>query len=276
MNPRGPRRNTLRSRAKRVTLALIGTCTLAGSPAPAQTLSGYLTPIEHPEYATIASQFRLDEARLDGHLLFGGTAYLFCGDYAGRSIDQNISSYPYFTDTLTLGSLEDMDVWDRYSTPQDEALALSQAHWFIDNFYESQFLNPVGDANTSQYAFQNVLWEIFGDGGTAAGLDFTTGNIDRSRLARGGRWEAPELWDHMNELLGAVSSSGIDASYVRENEIWAAHDGRPNYQDYLLLAMDLEDMELPPDYPGPAIPEPAAALLAALGSLASLRRHRRN
>ena len=77
----------------------------------------------------------------------------------------------------------------------------------------------------------------------------------------------------MNNLLGAVQSAGIDGSYVPENEIWVAHDGRSEYQDYLMLARDLDKMEMPPGYNG-QIPEPATALLAALDALFWTRRRR--
>ena len=59
-------------------------------------------------------------------------------------------------------------------------MALSMALWLVDNYYDSYFQHPGAEASEKQYAFQNVLWEIFGDGGTPEGLDFGTGNINRS------------------------------------------------------------------------------------------------
>jgi hypothetical protein len=221
-------------------------------------------------WASIASQFKVDDARIDGVQMYDGNLYLFCGDYAGRSLDEEISSYPHYTDRLSLGTLDQMRVWSRYDTPQDEALAMSLALWFIDNHYESEYLNPVDATNARRYAFQNVIWEIFADGGTGAGLDFASGNYVRDEFAPGGSREAPVLWEHMTRLLGGVATSGVDAGYEPAHQVWSALDDREEFQDYLVLAERPELME-----PGGVVPEPGTALLCGFALMAGALRRRR-
>ena len=232
----------------------------------AQTLTATLTSIPHTTYAGIDSQFRLDDLLIDGEMLYAGSAYLFCADLPGRSLDEDPGSYPRPVTTLTLGSMEDMEIWNRFSNPQDKYLALAMAYWLVDNYYDSYFLNTANNTNARQYAFGNVLWEIFGDGATSAGLNFATGNIDRSRFGPGGGSYSPNLWGYMNTLLTAVQNSGVTAAYQPTYNILVAHDSRAEYQDYLLLASDPVHMLV--------VPEPASALLC-MPFLATLFRRRR-
>jgi hypothetical protein len=237
----------------------------------AQTLTGSIEAIDHPSYAGIASQFLVNDTQVDGTSVYNGQMVLFCVDLAGRSIDEEVSRYPLelssVNSPLVMRDLESFDVWDRYATPQDEGLAIAQLHWLVDNFYESHFLGSEADEET-QYAFQNVVWEIFADGGTADGLSFTSGNVDRHKFASYGSSSAPRLWSEMNRMLDAVDSSGVTAGYVPVFEVMAIHDERGGYQDYLGLATDAGLMVT-------AVPEPGMAmLLGASGLLVLLRRRR--
>lgn len=223
-------------------------------------LTGELQPVEHLEFAGIASQFLINDARVDGETLYDSQVFIFCSDVAAKSLDEDSLSYPHAltvgNSPLAIGALEDFDVWDRYGTTQDEALAIAQVHWLVDNYYESHFLSPVaGSESLMQYAFQNAIWEIFGDGGTATGLNFSDGNIDRSRF----RFSDPDLWNEMNSLIDAVSVSGVGTSYVSTYNVLGVLDERDGYQDYLALAASPELM---------AVPEPNTAIL--LGGLAIL------
>ena len=134
--------------------------------------------------------------------------------------------------------------------------------WLVDNRYDSYFLNPGANASEKQYALQNVIWEIMGDGGTAAGLDFSTGNIDRTRLNDSAAYGSA-IWTIMNELLDDVKNSGVDGTYVATSEIYAALDSRVGYQDYIFLANEVT-----------LVPEPSAALFGLLGFGLILRRRR--
>lgn len=249
------------------TLALLS-LPLALLPASAQQLSGTFTAIEHTQYAGVASQFRIDNAKVDGATLYAGTVYLFCGDLPGSSLDEDISSYPVFNASLHVGTMEEMTIWDRFSNWQNESLATAQAQWVVDNFYQDYFLAPASDAHARQYAFQNVLWEVFGDGGTAAGLDFSTGNIDRSKFGPGGSKSSPLLWSYMTGMLNDLKAAGVTVDYEPEFQILAALDSRSTYQDYLLLSANPELMRTPP------VPEPGVAglLLVAAGLLVRRRR----
>ncbi len=241
---------------------------LLGTLASAQDLTGLVEAYEYPQYAGVSSHFSASELQFMGEQVFNGEAFLFCSDLAARSIDEDITSYPYAlspsNSTLTMGSLEVMDVWDRYLTPQDEGVARAEVRWLVDNYFESWFLNPSSDADARRYAFQNAIWEIFGDGGTSAGLDFETGNIDRSKFGPGGSSSSPLLWGYMNQLIQAVEGSGVDDSYVPVYQFSAALDSRAGYQDYLILAAS----------PALMVPEPSAAVFCLLGSVVALRRRR--
>ncbi|MCH7225330.1 hypothetical protein [Haloferula sp. A504] len=233
----------------------------------AQTITGSIEAIEHPSYAGIASNFRISNARVDGETIYDGEILIFCADLDAISLDEDLSSYPHELSStnspLVLGAIENFDIWDRYSKTQDEAYAMAMLHWFVDHHYESAFLN--GD-ETSQYAFQNVVWEIFGDGGTANGLNFNTGNIDRSKFSPYGRKEAPELWAAMNAMLDTIENSGVDASYSPKYQLLGIEDVRPDHQDYLALAATLDPM---------AIPEPGVpSLLGVAGLFLACRRSR--
>lgn len=230
--------------------------------ANAQSVTGSLNAYNHPSYAGIAAHFRIDDLEVGGSQFFGGTGNIFCSDLDGTSLDEDSQTYPRPV-TLTFGALEDMDIWDRYSTPQNESLAMAQVRWLIDNRYDSHFLNPGSDASEKQYALQNVIWEIMGDGGTAAGLDFSTGNIDRSKFSNSRRY-GTTLWTIMNDLLDDVENSGVDETYVATSEIYAALDSRSGYQDYIFLANEVTQ-----------VPEPNAALLGLLGLALILRRRSR-
>lgn len=233
----------------------------------AAVVTGDLRAIDHPQYAGIASQFSIENARADGTQIYDGEIFIFCADLAARSLDEDLSNYPHSLTTgnsnLSIGTLEEFDVWDRYSTQQDESLAIAQIHWLVDNFYESHFTSPTpGSENLSQYALQNVIWEIFGDGGTPEGLSFDDGNIDRSRFQS----SSPALWSEMNFLLDAVANSGVTGSYVSTYTILGVLDDRDGYQDYLALAATPELM---------AVPEPGVTLLGASAALLLLRRRGR-
>lgn len=265
MTPRSPRRRGL-------FLALFAMAALAANQADSQTLTGIVEEFEHTEYAGISSHFSVTDARVDGVSLYDGNVVIFCSDLAARSIDEDGISYPYvFTQEnspLSIGSMDDFHVWSRYSTPQNEAIAQAQAHWLVDNFYESYFVStPSGETSARQYAFQNVIWEIMGDGGTAAGLDFTTGNINRSKFAPGGSADAPELWAHMNTLVDAINASGVTGDYVSRYQIFAALDSRDGYQDYFALASTPEAM---------LVPEPSTGALVLLASGLMVSRRRRS
>lgn len=253
----------------RLRLLALTALVLPGLALHGQMITGTIEAIDHPSYAGIASGFTLSDAREDGDLIYDGEVLIFCSDLAASSFDEDISSYPYdltaANSPFFVGELTTMDIWARHSTAQDEALALAQVHWLVDNYYESSVLN--GDS-TSQYAFQNVVWEIFGDGGTASGLDFTNGNIIRSKFGPDGSRESPELWATMNSLLAAVENSGVSADYQAQHQILAVHDTRSGYQDYVGLAASPTLMQ---------IPEPSSfSLVGAAGLLLILRRNRDN
>ena len=230
-------------------------------PVGAQTLQGDLSPYDHPEYAGIASHFQIANATVDGQTAFNGTAIILCSDFQGTSLDEDPDPY---SSPVSLGfaGLDDMDVWNRYSAPQNEGLVKAQVGWLVDNYYQSHFLSPVNDASARQYAFQNVIWEVFYDGGTAEGLNWSTGRLDRDKFADTGQY-GPELWSYMNQLLDAVDTSGVTASYQSTLPIYSALDSRSGYQDYVLLTADIGYSN---------IPEPGTALLALLGLPFVLRR----
>lgn len=246
-------------------------CFLAfGLPSLAQTLTGDLTAFDHPEYAGVASHFRISNAEAGGEGIYDGELIMFCSDLAARSLDEDISSYPYqltsANSSLSLGSLDQFDVWDRYSTSQDEALATAQLHWLVDNFYISHFLAaPSGEESLRQYAFQNVIWEIFGDGATSNGLDLTNGNIRRSKFGPSGSSSSPELWSEMNNLISAVENSGVTAAYEGRYEVFGVLDSRGGYQDYFAISAQPDTF---------AVPEPATGLML-IGCCALLLRRRR-
>ena len=231
----------------------------------AQNITADLYSVPHSNYAGIASQFRLENLQVDGQSVYSGSAYLFCADLPGKSLDQDSKTYPRITNTLTVGTMDQMEIWNRYSNPQNQSLAKAQAHWLVDNYYSAYFLNPQNNTNARQYAFGNVLWEIFGDGGTADGLNFSNGNINRSKFAPGGDDNSPTLWGYMNTLVNAVNNSGINQNYVPTYEIKVALDSRAEHQDYLMLAGNPNLM---------TVPEPTVAGLAFIGSLLILRRRR--
>lgn len=237
--------------------------TLLASPAQAQSLQGDLSPYDHPAYAGIASHFLLGNATVDGQTIFNGTAVMLCSDYLSKSLDEDPDPYSSPI-SIGFGTMEEMDVWDRFTASQDEGLVLAQVRWVADNYYEDYFLNPVGAINAKQYAFQNVIWEIFYDGGTAAGLDWSTGRLDRDKFANTATY-GTELWSYMNELLDAVENSGVTSAYQGSIPIYATLDTRPGYQDYILITSDLA-------YPN--IPEPGTALLSLLGTALLFRRRR--
>lgn len=232
----------------------------------AQTVTASMTAVTHNSYAGVASQFHLTNLKADGQEILGGEAYLFCADLVGQSLDEDSQTYPRITSDLTLGTMEQMEVWSRFSNTQNEPFARATAHWFVDTYYESHFLNPASDTSARQYAFQNVLWEIFGDAGTSNDLSFYTGNINRMKFSPWGSDYNPTLWSYMTDLLGSVKNSGIDASYLPKYEVLVALDSRSTYQDYLLLAADPSLM---------TIPETSSSALLALGfSLALVRRRK--
>jgi hypothetical protein len=234
-------------------------CLLGVAPLPAQTLSGYLNEYAHTAYAGSSSQFRMDDAKLNGVSYLGGTVNLFCADLPGTSIDQDISTYPHYHASFTVGSLNQMTIWSRFSNTQNEALAIAMMRWLVDNYYVSNFLTPANNEHARRYAFQNVIWEVLGDGGTSAGLSFTTGNINRSKFAPGGSAYDATLWTYMSQMLTAVSSAGVTTAYQPVLQVEAALDARSSYQDYLIVP----------------IPEPSAALLAGLAGLLAMGRRRR-
>jgi len=169
--------------------------------------------------------------------------------------------------SLNEGIADQLDVWDRYA-PRDEALATAQAMWLIDSYYVDYFTNPPGaEIDERQSAFQNAIWEIFGDGGTGSALNFSTGNINRSKFGPSGGSSAPELWAHMNILIDGLNSSGVTAAYQPTYEWFTALDARNGYQDYLVLSLDASLMP---------VPEPASGTLAMLSAtLLRARRRRR-
>jgi hypothetical protein len=236
--------------------------------ASGQVITGDLSPIEHPGYAGIASHFDIEDFAANGVSIYGGEVVIFCTDLAARSLDEDQLGFPYSltpaNSMLSVGSPDQLDVWGRYATPQDEAQALGMAMWLIDNFYYDYFVAPSSDASARQYAFQNVLWEIFGDGGTAAGLDFSTGNIIRSRFGPEGSTPEPELWGYMTDLLDAVANAPVGEGYTPNSEVQIALDSRTGYQDYLLL----EASPVP-------VPEPGAGLLGVIAVVFGLVRRRR-
>lgn len=237
-------------------------------PCPAAVqLTGELQAIDHPTFAGIASHFVINDARVGGETIYDSQVFIFCSDVAASSLDEDSLSYPHTlteaNSPLSIGALDDFDIWDRYSTTQDELLAIAQIHWLVDNYYESHFLNPTpGSEDMLQYALQNVIWEIFADGGTSLGLNFRNGNVTRSQF----RFTQRALWNEMNRILNAVETSGVTADYVSTYNILGVLDEREGYQDYLALAADPVLME---------IPEPDIALLAGgFGVLLILRRRR--
>ncbi|MEP4078127.1 PEP-CTERM sorting domain-containing protein [Haloferula sp.] len=251
-------------------LGLFALSFLAAETVQSQTLTGEVNAYDHTDYAGTASHFSLGNARVEGEFLFEGDVVIFCSDIAARSIDRDIDTYPYTltedNSPITMGLIEDFDVWSRYSNTQDEAVAQAQAHWLVNNFYESYFVNtPAGETHARQYAFQNALWEIMGDGGTDEGLNFTNGNINRSKFSTGGSSEAPELWAHMNILIDAVNAANVESGYKSQFQIFAALDSRDGYQDYFALASTVEPM---------LVPEPSSSglILFSLGLMIARRR----
>ena len=240
---------------------LLAVCLLT-TPLAAQSITGTLNAYTHSNYAGIAAHFRIDNLQVGGAQFFGGVGNIFCSDLDGKSLDEDSKVYPRSV-TLTFGGIEDLDIWDRYSTPQNESLATAQVSWLIDNRYDSYFLNAGVNADEKQYALQNVIWEIMGDGGTAAGLDFSTGNIDRSKFSNSNSY-GTTLWTVMNDLLDDVKNSGVDGSYVATSEIYTALDSRSGYQDYFFVANEVT-----------VVPEPSTALLGFVGGLALVLRRRR-
>ncbi len=240
-------------------LAAIGFSLLSSN---AQSVTGTLNAINHSSYAGVAAHFQITNLEVGGSQFFGGTGNIFCSDLAGTSLDEDSQVYPRSV-TLSYGAIEDMDIWDRYSTTQNESLAMAQVRWLIDNRYDSHFLNPGTQVHAKQYAFQNVIWEIMGDGATAAGLDFTTGNINRSKFSDTGTYGSA-LWTIMNQLINDVENSGVTEGYVATSEIYAAMDSRSNYQDYIFLANEVT-----------VVPEPNTAFLGLLGLAMILRRRNR-
>jgi len=257
------RRPMNQARATPISLALL--CSAFASSIHAQNISATINAINHPTYAGIASGFALTDLKVDGQTIYNGSGYLFCADFEGITLDEDSSVYPRVESDLDVGTLEQMEIWNRFGNAQDEPLARAMAHWYVDNYYESSFLQPVNDASARQYAFQNVIWEIFGDGGTLEGLNFSTGNINRSRFAPDGANNSPILWGHMNTMLDAVKNSGVDMNYVYTLDFRVALDARQTHQDYLMLAADPALM---------LVPEPSTFLLGAMGSVLLLRRRR--
>ena len=266
----GPPRQQPRLHGPAVAFGLL-VLALAG-PLPAQVLTGDLAAFQHPSYASVASHYSISEFAAGGVSMFEGQVVIFCSDLGARSLDEDGLAYPYTltkgNSDLALGSLQQLDVWTAHSTPQDEALAIAMALWLVDTHYADYFVTPpAAEAHERQYAFQNALWEIFADGGTTAGLDFTTGNVTRTRFGPGGYNDSPLLWSHMNALIdevtAAAANSTLDSSYIPHNDVRAALDSRIGYSDYLLVAA------IP-------TPEPAAALLALLAALPLALRRRRH
>ena len=196
---------------------------------------------------------------MNGEQFWGGTGNIFCSDLAATSLDEDSSVYPRPV-SLTFGTIEEMDIWDRYSTSQNEALALAQVRWLVDNHYDSHFLNPSSNVSEMQYAFQNVVWEIMGDGGTSSGLSFWTGNIVRSKFSDSDNY-GTMLWTIMNDLLDEVRNSGVTESYRATSEIYAAMDSRAGHQDYIFLANEVT-----------IVPEPNTVFLGLIGLALILRR----
>jgi len=254
---------------KRGVAAVLATMlTIWAGAAKGQVITGDLTPIEHPAYAGIASHFDIEDFAASGVSMFGGEVVIFCTDLAARSLDEDQLGFPYSltqaNSMLSVGSPDQLDVWGRYSTPQDEAQALGMAMWLIDNFYYDYFVDPSSDASARQYAFQNTLWEIFGDGGTAAGLDFSTGNIIRSRFGPGGSTENPLLWGYMTNLLDAVANAPVGEGYTPSSEVQIALDSRTGYQDYLMV-----------DASPVPVPEPGVWMLGLMAAIFGVARRRR-
>jgi len=265
--PQPLRRGTLSCLAKIAPLFLA----LAAG-AQAQTITGSLTTYSHPQYAGIDAHFLITGARIDGQSVYNGSMVIICTDLAAISIDEDNLSYPTTLTgsypPLTEGVADQLDVWDRYA-PRDEALATAQAMWLIDSYYVDYFTDPpAAEISERQYAVQNAIWEIFGDGGTGSALNFSTGNIIRSKFSPTGGSPAEELWDHMNILIDAVNSSGVTAAYQPTYQWFTALDGRNGYQDYLALSLDASLMP---------VPEPASGTLALLSGVFLLAsRKRRN
>ncbi len=264
---RAPTRRGMLTRPRPLTPVLFTVLGLSCASLCAQTITGTVEAIDHPSYAGIASSFQISNAEADGTLIYDGDLLIFCADLDGTSLDEDIRNYPYqlnaYNSPFELGTLEEFDIWDRYSKTQDEELAISTLHWFVDNYYEDAFLN--GD-DTSRYAFQNVVWEIFGDAGTANGLSFNNGNIDRSKFSEYGPKSSPELWSEMNAMLDAVKDANVTLDYDPRNRILAINDTRAGYQDYIGLAADPRLMQ---------IPEPSVmSMFGAAGILLLTRRRR--
>lgn len=253
---------------RRLNIAILSLIIAALShPTHAQTITASMTAITHNSYAGVAAQFHLTNLKAGGNEILGGEGYLFCADLVGRSLDEDSQTYPRLTSNLTLGTMEQMSIWDRFNNTQDEPLARAMAHWAIDTYYESHFLNPVNNTSARQYAFQNVIWEIFGDGGTSAGLNFSTGNINRSKFGPYGSDSSPTLWSYMTSMLDGVKNSGVTTSYVPKYEVLVALDSRSTYQDYLLLAANTAPT---------TIPETSSTALIAVGLSMLVIRRKRN
>jgi len=239
----------------------------ASLPANAQTITANMTAVTHNSYAGVASQFHLTDLKAGGNTILGGEGYLFCADLVGRSLDEDSKIYPRITSNLALGTMQQMTIWDRFGNAQNEPLARAMAHWAIDTYYESHFINTTSDTSTRQYAFQNVIWEIFGDGGTSAGLDYNTGNVNRGKFGPMGSNSSPALWSYMNTMLNGVKNSGVDVNYVPKLEVLVALDSRSTHQDYLLIAANPSIT---------TIPEPSSTALITLGISLALVRRKRN
>ncbi len=233
-----------------------------------QVITGDLTPIEHPAFAGVASHFDIADFAAGGVSMFGGEVVIFCSDLAARSLDEDGLGFPYIltpaNSTLSVGTPDNLDVWGRYANPQNEAEALGMAMWLVDHYYYDYFVDPNTDASARQYAFQNALWEIFGDGGTSAGLDYSTGNIIRARFGPGGATEEPVVWGYMTTLLDAVENAQVGGNYSPATDVQIALDSRTGYQDYLLV-----------DASPVPVPEPDILAFGALASLFGIARRRR-
>lgn len=232
----------------------------------AQSITGTLTAYDHSDYAGIASHFRIENAQYLGEAVPAGSVNIFGADFEAYSLDEDPGVYPRPVD-LTVATVDNLDTWERFSVSQNEAYTKAQLHWLIDNYYDSFFLNTPDNTDARQYAFQNVIWEIMYDGGTPAGLNFSTGLLDRDKFSNTAVY-GPELWFYMTGLLSAVDNSGVTAAYAGSTTVYSALDSRPGYQDYILLTTDLSEQELT------SMPEPRILLLALLGAPLALRRRR--
>lgn len=235
--------------------------------ANAQGISGILNAVNHNDYAGVASQFSLESLTVGGETIYNGSGFLFCTDYEGTSLDQDSSEYPRIENSLTIGTMDDLEVWNRYDNIESRAIAIASARWFVDNYYETSFLSPENNASARQYAFQNVLWEIYADAGSGTGdLDFLSGNFERQKFSPDGRRDSPLLWGYMNDMLDDLRDANVTSDYIPQYEVLVALDERETHQDYLLLAANPELA---------AVPEPSSSMLILLGSMVILTFRRR-